>query len=232
MVTNDVEAGVWQARWAPFGAPLRSRGPPKPREPWRYTSFSVGMPMKTDEALELKDAYRNLASGRNHDAIVGFQALENKGVVEAKRYMGFIYERGLGVPADSATAERYYRQAAEQNDILSQRYLARLLKELGRNEEALKWYSRAAESGSASAEYWLYVMYKRGIGAAVNANSAMQHLERSALKGHLFAKRDLALAYLRGSFGVSGRLRGLPMLLMTFFKFSSVLGANSDDLRS
>jgi TPR repeat protein len=190
------------------------------------------MPMKTDEALELKHAYRNLASGRNHDAMVGFQALENKGVVQAKTYMGFIYERGLGVPADSAAAERYYRQAAEQNDILSQRYLARLLKEEGRNEEALTWYLKAAEGGSASDEYWLYMMYKRGIAAAANANNAMKHLEKSASMGHIFAKRDLALAYLRGSFGVSGRLRGLPMLLMIFCRFPFVLGAYSDDLRS
>jgi uncharacterized protein len=140
----------------------------------------------------------------------------------------------LGVPADSATAERYYRQAAEQNDILSQRYLARLLKDAGRNEEALRWYLRAAEGGSASAEYWLYVMYKRGIGAVVSTNEAMQHLEKSALMGHIFARRDLALAYLRGSFGVSGRLKGLSMLLMTVVRFPSALGdsANSDDLRS
>ena len=190
--------------------------------------------MKTDEAFELKDAYRNLASGRNYDAIVSFQALENRGVVEAKRYIGFMYERGLGVPADFATAERYYRQAAEQNDILSQRYLARLLKDAGRNEEALEWYSRAAEGGSASAEYWLYVMYRRGIGALPSTNKAMQHLEKSALMGHIFARRDLALAYLRGSFGASGRLKGLSMLLMTIVRFPSALrdSAYSDDLRS
>ncbi len=70
------------------------------------------------------------------------------GDAEAQYYVGQMFERGLGVDPDFASAASWYRKAAEQGYAAAQINLGSLY-ETGRGveqdgEEALRWYRRAA----------------------------------------------------------------------------------------
>lgn len=67
---------------------------------------------------------------------------------EAQYYVGQMFEKGLGVPPDYASAASWYRKAAEQGYGAAQVAFGSML-EAGRGvekntEEALRWYRRAA----------------------------------------------------------------------------------------
>src|ERR1700726_1343921 len=69
------------------------------------------------------------------------------GVAHAQHIIGFMYERGLGVPQDYAAAAKWYRLAADQNFAGAQFKLGRLYS-LGRGVpqdygEAAVWYAKA-----------------------------------------------------------------------------------------
>lgn len=78
------------------------------------------------------------------------------GHAEAQYYLGSLYDRGSGdLPKDMAKAVALYRQSAEQEHPYGEFTLG-LLHEYGRgvpkdNEEAIRWYRRAAEHGEEAA---------------------------------------------------------------------------------
>jgi len=71
-----------------------------------------------------------------------------EGDAQAQTYVGEIFEKGLGIPADHAAAAEWYRRAAEQGYGAAQINLGQLY-ELGLGvekdpQQALTWYRRAA----------------------------------------------------------------------------------------
>jgi uncharacterized caspase-like protein len=84
-----------------------------------------------------------------------------EGDPEAQTYVGEIFEKGLGVPADYAAAAEWYHRAAEQGHGPAQINLGQLY-ELGRGverdpDQALVWYRRAAGIGDLDAEFVSFV---------------------------------------------------------------------------
>ena len=71
-----------------------------------------------------------------------------RGDAEAQTYVGEMFEKGLGVPADHATAATWYRRAAEQNYSRAQINLGTLYEKgfgVPRDPlQALEWYHRAS----------------------------------------------------------------------------------------
>ncbi|WP_455220270.1 tetratricopeptide repeat protein [Kaarinaea lacus] len=52
-----------------------------------------------------------------------FEALANQGQAEAQRFLGHMYDKGLGVPQDYDKAIEWYRKAAKQRDPAAQYHL-------------------------------------------------------------------------------------------------------------
>lgn len=52
-----------------------------------------------------------------------FEKLAKQGQVEAQRFLGHMYDKGLGVPRDYHKAIEWYRKAAEQKDPAAQYHL-------------------------------------------------------------------------------------------------------------
>ena len=77
--------------------------------------------------------------------------------------MGFMYDKGQGVPQDYKEAIRLYRLSAEQGNNDAQYNLGQMYSNgLGVPQdykEAVKWYRLSAEQGVAQAQYNLGVMY-------------------------------------------------------------------------
>lgn len=84
---------------------------------------------------------------RAHDI---YQKLANLGDKTAQVKLGYMYDQGLGVPVDVASAEKWYTMAAEQGQPVGQFLLGNLY-QLGHltpepdTALAKKWYSRAQD---------------------------------------------------------------------------------------
>ncbi|MHA1567696.1 MAG: SPOR domain-containing protein [Alphaproteobacteria bacterium] len=58
--------------------------------------------------------------GEYEEAVEQWRSVADEGNVKAQVGLGFMYEKGLGVPQDFTKAVRWYRQAADQDDSIAQ----------------------------------------------------------------------------------------------------------------
>ena len=101
-------------------------------------------------------------------ALKEFRALAEQGGAEAQNNLGWMYERGQGVPQDYAEAIRWFRLAVEQGNARAQTALGWMYDQ-GRgvpqdDNEAIRWYRLAVEQGNAGGQYNLGLMYANGRG--------------------------------------------------------------------
>lgn len=94
-----------------------------------------------------------------------------------------MYADGLGVEADDAEAEHWFRLAAEKENPFAQNALASLLLKQGKPEEAAHWLERAAKQGNPAAQYALGRLHLLGTGVPQDRVLAMELLGRSAAQG-------------------------------------------------
>lgn len=67
-------------------------------------------------ADEYDDAVRSYASGEYKKAYQLFLPLAESGDADAQFHLGLMYDNGLGVEKDSATAEKWYNRACPLPD--------------------------------------------------------------------------------------------------------------------
>ncbi len=128
--------------------------------------FTLGLTAPAWAGLDEADAaYKR---GDYATAIREFRPLAERGNAAAQNNLGFMYDKGLGVPQDYAKAVKWYRKAAEQGFAEAQANFGNMYdKGLGVTQnyaKALQWFRKAAEQGHAKAQYNLGVMYERGHG--------------------------------------------------------------------
>jgi len=145
-------------------------------------------------ALLLSLSAMALAQDFSPDEIAEYTAAAEQGNAAAQYNLGNIYERGLGVPEDDATAVKWYRKAAEQGDADAQYNLGVMYdKGLGVPQDyatALKWYTTAAEQGKAQAQSNLGVMYYNGEGVPEDKVMAYIWWNLAAAQGNEKAKEN------------------------------------------
>lgn len=110
-----------------------------------------------------------------------------QGHAGAQYYLGEIYEGGVGVAIDHATAFKWYRSAAQQEHAPAQRRLAYLYSQgLGTDKdetEAFAWYLRSANNGDVLGQLEIGLRYRRGQGTPKNPMEAYKWLTISASYG-------------------------------------------------
>ena len=83
-------------------------------------SLSLAAPVL---AGPLEDGTAAYTRGDYATALQLFRSLADQGDATAQNYLGFMYEKGRGVPQDYAAAVTWYRKAAEQGDANAQNNL-------------------------------------------------------------------------------------------------------------
>lgn len=135
-------------------------------------------------------------------ALGEFRPLAEEGDAAAQFALGFLYERGEGVPEDAGQAVYWYRKAAGQGNPDAQYNLGVMYRTgKGVPEDDAKagvWYRRAAEQGSADAQYSLGAMYVRGEGVPEDAGQAVFWFRKAAKQGYAAAQSDLGVMYQMG----------------------------------
>ena len=69
--------------------------------------------------------------------------------------------------------------------------------------DAMRWYKQAARAGNPRAQFFLGLMYERGINVKEDATAAASWFAKAAAQGHAEAQFKLALMYEKGA--------GVPM---------------------
>ena len=109
------------------------------------------------EALEA--GVRAMNRGHYATALRAFRNLAKNGDAQAENNIGFLYERGLGVPQDYGMALKWYKLAAEKA-LPEGEYNTGLLYHYGygvakNQSEARKWFEKSARKGFLEAEFMM-----------------------------------------------------------------------------
>jgi TPR repeat protein len=101
-------------------------------------------------------ASRAFFSGQYAEALAVLTPAAEAGNAQAQALLGMAYENGLGVPPDSAAAQKWYQRAAQAGDAPAQVALALLLLGQGggtpdSTEQAVNWLAQAMAAGQADA---------------------------------------------------------------------------------
>ena len=132
-------------------------------------------------------------------ALAWYRRGAEAGSADAAFDLGWLYQNGLGVPAEPEQASRWYRRAAEVGHVMAANNLGVLYKNgtgVQRDyAEALRWYRKAADAGNAEAENNIGVMYEDGLGVAQDAEQARRWFTWAAQQGNVSAEVNLGFLY-------------------------------------
>ncbi|MDR3437751.1 tetratricopeptide repeat protein [Telmatospirillum sp.] len=151
---------------------------------------------------QFDDGVAALQQGDYEKARAAWQTDADAGDGRAQYSMGYLYQFGLGVPVDYATAKEWYEKAAAQNNA-DAIYALGLLYEAGKAvprdlARALDYYHKAAEIGQADAEYAVGRMILRGRGVPRDPKEGVAWLKKAASHGQPAAQYMLGAAYEAG----------------------------------
>ena len=146
---------------------------------------------------ESADFQKGLTAAFNGDyatALREWKPLAEQGNADAQYNLGFMYDKGRGVPQDYKTALKWYKLAAEQGDADAQTNLGFIF-EKGLSvpqdyKTALKWYNLSAEQGDADAQYNLGLMYGTGLGVIQDNIYAHMWWSVAELSGNKSASKN------------------------------------------
>ena len=106
----------------------------------------------------------------------------------------------IGIPAQPEKAEAIWRQGAEYNYPVHQRFYADQLREAGDKAGAFEWYKRAAENGELAAYYYVGHAYENGEGTEKNeAEAARWYEERLSCGMQVGCANALGAMYYNGA---------------------------------
>jgi len=161
----------------------------------------------------LLDAKLSLQYNQYQTALSEFTTLAEQGNIAALYYLGHMYQEGLGVPINLATAYGYYKRADDAYYLPAAAPLGALLLKGGPGvpasiPNAIHLLKKAALSGSASAAYELGMIHLNGLGKGTpyaiteDYNHAFGYFLLGSLRGDQRAQQQLSKMYLVG--------RGVP----------------------
>ncbi|MFJ4444512.1 tetratricopeptide repeat protein [Pseudomonas sp. NPDC089422] len=135
------------------------------------------------------------------EAIEYFKQAVELGHAYSAYELGYMYENGLGVARDLATAKKYYHQASviDSGDADYEMYAAAVEYELSTSVEqklnALNKVIHFSEAGSPWAQYRLYSIYSK---SAVDKEKSLSWLKKAASNNQPCAMVDLGALLLSG----------------------------------
>ncbi len=137
----------------------------------------------TPSQADYQDGLAAYFLGDYATAFQEFKPLAERGDAKAQDSLGFMYEKGQGVPQDHAEAAKWYRKAAEQGFASAQNSLG-VMYEKGRGVlqdyvQAHKWFNLAASRHSRGKDRDIAVL-NRNILAAKMTPAQIAEAQRLA----------------------------------------------------
>ncbi|MEX2164318.1 MAG: tetratricopeptide repeat protein [Sulfuricaulis sp.] len=155
-----------------------------------------------NEIAKLTEAKRLYEKGKLQEALKLYLPLAEAGNIECQIFVGRLYAKGVrGVTQDLEAAKRWLGRAANSGNADALYSLGVIDHRLGKYSSAIHSYQNAATLGYSAAYYQLGNMYRAGIGFEKNRDKAFELYEEAAKRGHIFARRDIALMLVKGCKG-------------------------------
>lgn len=123
------------------------------------------------------------------DKLKELRPLAANGDARAQFELGFMYERGNGVPQDYKESASWYLKAAEQGNASAQFHIGQMF-DIGKGvmqdyREAASWYLKAAGQGEALAQLYLGFLYEHGQGVPVDKVQAYKWYSLAAASNQI-----------------------------------------------
>ena len=154
------------------------------------------------ESADFQNGLTAAQSGDFATALREFTPLAEQGNAGAQSSLGFMYEKGQGVPQDYKTAVKWYTLAAKQGNALAQSNLGVMYAKgqgVPQNyKTAVKWYTLSAEQGNALAQFNLGVMNDKGKGVPQDDWTAVFWYRLAAEQGYAPAQFNQGVMYAKG----------------------------------
>lgn len=155
--------------------------------------------------------------GKYKEAFDKYRTLAESGSVTGQVFLGWMYQRGLGVEQDPEAARHWYQKAADTDSPVAQFYLGRLYGIQKKYRDAIEWLEKSASKNYMPAIYRLGRTYDLGEGVNVDKDKAHRLFDQAAKMGHLMAQRQIAIRMIKGHHGISGIPKGLYKLARVLF---------------
>lgn len=123
------------------------------------------------------------AKGQMQEAVAAYHRAIDKGSTAAMIELGVLYGMGQGVPKDPTQARKLFEKAAAAGDPRGNTNLA-ALSGGGSAPADRGLLTKAADGGSAEAQYQLGVMYANGVGVPQDDFAARALFEKAAAQNH------------------------------------------------
>jgi len=165
-----------------------------------FFAVSAGAKAGSEGELHLHDHKKINAPAHCEDptadseaALKEFRPLAAKGDARAQFELGYMYERGKGVPQDYKESLSWFRKSAEQGNASAQFHLGQRY-DIGNGvpqdySEAASWYRKSAEQGGTLAQIHLGFLYELGQGVPVDMIQAYKWYSLAALAGNVIASQ-------------------------------------------
>jgi TPR repeat protein len=132
------------------------------------------------------------------DAMGFFSAASQAGRAEARRAIGEMYMKGIGIAPDPEKAKSWLTQAADAGDGAGAKAMGDSLFESD-PKAALVWYEKAAAAGNNEAAYIAAIMYAENYEIRPNSAKAAILLRQAAESGIAGAQADYGLLVYQGA---------------------------------
>jgi hypothetical protein len=104
---------------------------------------------------------------------------------------------------DLVASMALWRKAAGEGYAPAQVWLGEILDKAEEDAEAVTWYRKAAEQGSAAGELGLGIMHAKGEGVPIDLAKAHSHVLKAAQQNHVPAMVVMMGAYQNGGLGLA-----------------------------
>lgn len=163
--------------------------------------YELGLMYEEGQTPEGRGVFQNLER-----ALKFFKAAGEGGVPQGYLKAAKYHHQGISVPRDLQKAIEYYSKVADVADEQFKKayglLLAQLYIDLGSSEknqeQAVKWYLKAAEAGDLNAQLIVAKAYLSGHGISVNEQEARRWFEIAAQTDNIDALVNLGYIYANG----------------------------------
>lgn len=177
-----------------------------------------------------RTAYR---AGNFEQALGLYRSLAEEGDSEAQVFLAWMLTQGVTCPVNESEATSLYARASALGNPIGSFYYGRWLTKSGDHAGAYRMYLSAAQVKYLPAVFRVGYSLVRGKGVAVDFDRGYRLLMDAALRGHIFALREIAVQNWSGARGPLLRVSSLvlfPMAVMAGLLIGAI-NRYSDRLR-
>lgn len=150
-------------------------------------------------------------AGNFEQAFGLYRAIAEAGNTEAQVFVAWMLTEGVGCKVDESAAEAFYERAAALGSVLGSFCHGRWLTRAGDHAGAYRMYLIGARANYPPSLFRVGYSLVRGMGVSPDQKKGYSFLTEAALRGHVFALREIAVQDWRGSRGPLARVFSIAL---------------------